>query len=279
MRDIDFDAPVPNGYWRNGRGDLVHESNISATDRDMDETVSKIHDFGTDLSAQMWRFRVYTMDDIAAFMGRVLERSGAKGRGTKGNLTLTSFDGRRQVKISIAEYVSIGPEIVAAQALMDECLERWTRGSAREIKALIEGAFTPNHEGQLSVSALLRLRRIEIDDPQWRAMQHAIADAMRPSSTTEYVRLYWRATPRERFQQVSLHLATVSPPPAETDEKTPAAQLQRRARSAVLEARRAGMSETAIRETLLAAKRREPLIVVPSAPAGERSADAEPDPA
>ena len=191
------------------------------------------------------------------------------GRATKGNLSLVSFDGRRKVKLSVAEYVSVGPEIVAAQALMDECLERWTRGAGREVKALIEQAFTPNTEGKLSVSALLRLRRIAIEDPQWRAMQHAIADAMRPAGTAEYVRLYRRAHPADRFQRVSLHLANVSAPPAETAETTPEARLERRVRSAVEEARRAGMSEGAIRETLLEAKRR-----VPRAADGEAAADA-----
>lgn len=258
MRDIDFNEPPPRGYWRNARGDLVHTANITDNDLDADETVDKIHGFGQDLAAQMWRFRAYTMDDVAGYVARLLERAGANGRATRGNLTLTSFDGRRKVTLSIAEYVSIGPEIVAAQALMDECLERWTRGSAREVKALIEQAFTPNAEGQLAVSALLRLRRIAIDDPQWRAMQHAIADAMRPGGTAEYIRLYLRDHPAEPWRRVSLHLANVSPPPAESGQTTPEARLERRARSAIDEARRAGLSEGAIRETLLAAKRRTP---------------------
>lgn len=272
MRNIDFDAPAPKGYWRNARGDLVHESNVTENDRDMDETVRKIHGFGQDLSAQMWRFRAYTMDDVAGYVARVLERAGATGRATKGNLTLTSFDGRCKVTLSIAEHISIGPEIIAAQALMDECLERWTRGSGREVKALIEQAFTPNAEGQLSVSALLRLRRIAIDDPQWRAMQHAIADAMRPSGTAEYVRLYHRDHPGERWRQVSLHLATVSPPSAESAETTPEARLARRVRSAIDEARRAGMGEGAIRETLLSAKRRAPAAADAGTGTGEEAA-------
>ena len=273
MRDIDFDAPVPRGYWRNARGDLVHETNITETDRDADATVRKIHGFGIDLAAQMWRFRAYTMDDVAGYVARLLERAGAGGRSTRGNLALTSFDGRRKVTLSIAEYVSIGPEIIAAQALMDECLERWTRGSAREVKALIEQAFTPNTEGQLSVSALLRLRRIAIDDPQWRAMQHAIADAMRPGGTAEYIRLYRRDHPAEPWRRVSLHLANVAPPPAESAETTPEARLERRARSAVEEARRAGMGEGVIRETLLAAKRRTPAAGDADADAGSRASE------
>ena len=257
MRDIDFDDTPPKGYWRNARGDLVHEANVTANDRDADETVRKIHGFGEDLSAQMWRFRAYTLDDVAGYVARLLERAGARGRATRGNLSIMSFDGRRKVTLSIGEYVAIGPEIVAAQALMDECLERWTKGSGREVKALIEQAFTPNAEGKLSVSELLRLRRIAIDDPQWRAMQHAIADAMRPAGTAEYVRLYRRDHPKDPWQRVSLHLANVTAPPAETAETTPEARLERRALSAIEEARRAGMSEGAIRETLLAAKRRE----------------------
>lgn len=101
---------------------------------------------------------------------------------------------------------------------------------------------------------MLRLRRIEIDDPRWRQAQDAIGDALRPAGKAEYVRLYRRDDPGQRWEQVPLHLATVARPRGAAG--SPAEQLERRARSAVEEARRAGMGEGDIMEALRAAKRR-----------------------
>ena len=260
MTGIDWSAAVPRGYWRDARGNLVHESNVRPVDRDMDEVARRIHGFGLPLSEQMWRFRAYTMSDIAAFADRVVERYGARrgGRrsGRKGNLQLMTFDGRLKVNLAQAERIAIGPEIVAAQALVEECIERWASGSRRELRALVDQAFAVGEDGTVSVAALLRLRRVEIDDDGWRRAQDAIADALRPAGKAEYIRLYRRETPVEPWQPVSLHLATVTRP-AEPALRSAPEILDRRVRSAIDEARAAGMREGAIMETLRGAKRRE----------------------
>ena len=256
MTGIDWSAAVPRGYWRDAKGNLVHESNVRPVDRDMDEVVRRIHGFGAPLSEQMWRFRAYTMSDIAAFVDRVVERYGARKGGRKGNLTLMTHNGCLKVNLAQAERITVGPEIVAAQALVEECIERWASGSRRELRALVGQAFAVGEDGTVSVAALLRLRRVEIDDDGWRRAQDAIADALRPAGKAEYIRLYRRETPAEPWQPVSLHLATVTRP-AEPALRTAPEVLERRVRSAVEEARAAGMKEGAIMDALRAGKRRE----------------------
>ena len=256
MTDIDWTAPVPNGYWRDAKGNLVHERNVRPVDRDMDEVVRRIQGFGAPLSEQMWRFRSYTIGDIAAFLDRVSDRYGAKKGGRKGNVQLQTFDGCLRVNLAQAERIAVGPEIVAAQALVESCVERWASGSRRELRALVDQAFVAGEDGTVSVAALLRLRRVEIDDEEWRRAQDAIADALRPAGKAEYIRLYRRATPADPWEPVSLHLATVTRPPEPVLTGAPEV-LARRVRSAIDEARAAGMKEGAIMEVLREAKRRE----------------------
>lgn len=255
MSDIDWAAPVPNGYWRDAKGNLVHEANVRPTDRDMDEVVRRIHGFGEPLSDQMWRFRQHTMEDIAAFVDRVVERYGGRIGGRKGNVQLVSFDGCRRVILAQADRIAVGPEIEAAQALVEACVERWATGSRKELRALVDQAFVAGPDGTVSVAALLRLRRVEIDDEEWRRAQDAIADAFRPTGKAEYIRLHRRAMPAEPWQQVPLHLATVTRPAEHADRSAPEV-LSRRVRSAIDEARAAGMKEGAIMEVLKVAKRR-----------------------
>lgn len=255
MHAIDWAAPVPKGYWRDAKGNLVHERNVRETDRDMDAVVRRIHGFGEPLSEQMWRFRDHTTADIAAFADRVVERYGGKIGGRKGNIQLLTFDGCRRVLLAQADRIAVGPEIVAAQALVEACVARWAAGSRRELRALVDQAFVAREDGTVSVAELLRLRRVEIDDAEWRTCQDAIADALRPTGKAEYIRLYRRANPTEPWQQVPLHLATVTRPAEPVGHGAPDV-LARRVRSAIDEARAAGMREGEIMEVLKEAKRR-----------------------
>lgn len=247
MDYFDWNEVAPKGYRRNHKGDLVRDNNVSEIDRDMDKVVRRIFGFGTDLSAQMWRFRAHTMDDIAEFCERVVSKYKGKFKGRKGNLSLTSFDGRLRVQVSVAEQVMVGPEVEAAQTIVEECIEEWSARGNLKLRALVNQAFKPDAAGRLSVSQLLKLRRVQIDDPKWRQVQDAISDSLRPVGKSEYVRLYHRITPEQPWEQVPLHLATVRrvevPPPTK-------AHLKRRLEQALTDARQGGLREPQIQAIL-----------------------------
>ena len=266
MTSIDWDTPPPAGYWRNARGDLIREANISEIDRDMDAVTRCIHGFGSALSAEMWRFRTYTQDDIGALLDRVVDCYGGRRRGGgKGNVQICTYDGRMRVTVSQADVIDVGPEIHAAQAIVEECLDEWTERGNLKLRALVDQAFRPDATGRLSVSHLLRLRRIAIDDAKWRAVQTAIGDALRPVGRAEYIRLHRRDNPTQTWTQVPLHLATVRPPPVQDDDAE--AQLARRVNSAIEQAARSGLPAGAIWDVVRAAiARRRPGPPRPAAP-------------
>lgn len=237
---------IPAGYWMNAKGDLIKAENVSRRERDMDDVVRKIHSFGADLSAQMYRFREYTMRDIALFCERLIRSYGAKPRGKKGNVQLVSFDGLLKVTLSIADVIEVGPEIEAAQALIEECIDEWSANAQINLRSLVKQAFSRDAAGRLSVAQLLNLKRISIDDDRWRRAQEAIGDALRPAGRAEYVRIYTRARPTDGWDHLPLHLANVRRPD-DVAENTPEDSLAMRIRSAVQEARYRGLKQGAIR--------------------------------
>ena len=251
------DNTVPAGYWMNAKGDLIKAENVSPRERDMDEVVRKIHAFGADLSATMWRFREYTMRDIALYCERLIKSYGATPRGKKGNVSLSSFDGCLKVTLSIADVIEAGPEILAAQALIEECIDKWSANAQINLRALVKQAFRQDSTGRLSVAQLLNLKRIEIDDDKWRRAQAAIGDALRPAGRAEYVRIYTRPAATDPWEQLPLHLAQVRAP-ADAGENTPADSLAMRVRSAVAEARYRGMKQGDIRQVVNDACGRKP---------------------
>ena len=257
---IDWAARPPPGYRRDARGNLIAEANIGDTDRDMDETVLRIHDFGVALSGTLYRFRLHALDDVSELSDRIVTRYGGRAPGGKrGNVTLTSIDGCRRVVLAQAEYVSVGPEIAAAQALIGECLDEWAVGARKNLQALVDQAFRPRDDGSLSVTRLLALRRIRIEDPRWDSVRDAIGDALRPTGRAEYVRLYRRETPVDPWQPVPLTIASALRPPADTGGGgEPRDLFAVRVRRAAADARASGLSQAEIRTAVLEAIRLRP---------------------
>lgn len=252
---IDWAAATPAGYWRNHKGDLVHEANLKDLDRDMDETVRRIHEYGQALSAQMYRFREHTMLDIVEFAERVVERYGSKIGGRRGNIALATFDGRLRVILAQADRISVGPEILAVQALITDCLDEWTQRAPKNLRALVEQAFAPGPDGALSASRLLALKRIVIDDDRWRSACEAIGDALRPVGRAEYIRLYRRDNPRQPWEPVPLALAAVRAPAGEPEGEEAVEGLKRSVARAAAEARRLGVAQKDVRAAVAEAMR------------------------
>jgi hypothetical protein len=174
-----------------------------------DQTVRDIIGHADKLSAQIARFRVHCFDDVTTFVDLLAEKYGGRRGGAKGNTTLTSYDGCLRVVVQVQDQLSFGPELQVAKGLVDECITAWAEGARTEIRALVEHAFNVDREGRINRAALFQLRRLEIDDPTWKAAMAAIGDAIRVIGSREYVRFYRRASPKARWEAISIDVATV----------------------------------------------------------------------
>lgn len=197
----------PPGYRADAKGRLVPEKLIPALDLLQDQTVEKMIQFARDLSARIARFKLHTQDDFDSFRQLAAEKYGASIGGAKGNITLTSFDGCKMVKLQIADRVTFGPELEAAKALFDACVSEWSGDARDEIKALVMRTFEPNKEGTLNREAILALRRLDIEDARWQRAVAAINDAIKVEGSKSYYRFYTRPAPDAEWRAIPIDLA------------------------------------------------------------------------
>jgi hypothetical protein len=129
--------------------------------------------------------------DIASFIQISTDQYGAKVGGTKGNVSLMSFDGRLKIQRNIAETINFDERLQAKQ-LIDECLEEWTEGSRDEIKVIINAAFNVDKKGEISTAKVLGLKRHDIDHPKWQQAMQAISDSINIIGSKAYLRFYTR---------------------------------------------------------------------------------------
>ncbi|TVR06381.1 MAG: DUF3164 family protein [Salinarimonadaceae bacterium] len=214
--------PAPDGaivvggarYWRDAKGALVPEGLVRPQDLLQDQTVRKILSYAQELSAQIARFKGHTFDDVSSCVDLIAEQYGAKIGGAKGNMTLMSLDGTMKVQVQVADQISFGPELQAAKSLVDDCIERWAADAGDEIRALVNHAFDVDKEGKINRAALFQLRRLKIEDEEWKQAMAAIGDAIRVVGSTQYVRFYRRADANAPWQGVSIDIASARAPAA-----------------------------------------------------------------
>ncbi|MCC4118920.1 DUF3164 family protein, partial [Aromatoleum toluclasticum] len=94
-------------------------------------------------------FKARALNDIADLVKIAGERYEVTLGGKKGNVSITTYDGRYKVQRSVAERITFTEELVAAKALINACIERWSQGANPHIRALVDRAFRTDSKGQI----------------------------------------------------------------------------------------------------------------------------------
>ena len=199
---------IPNGYWEDANGALIPVSKIKDIDKDRHRTVSDLCQAAAKQHAELARFKAAAMAEVSDFIDRSLAQYEVQHGGKKGNVTLISFDGRYKVVRQIQESLVFDERLMAAKALIDECIQVWSKGSNAHIKLLVNDAFQVDQAGKINTGRVLGLRRAKIDDEKWQRAMAAIGDSMQVASTKPYIRFYERDA-RGEYVAINLDMAAV----------------------------------------------------------------------
>lgn len=199
---------VPEGYLKDSQGRLVPLEMIKEIDAVRNDLVLEIVGKATEVSQRLEAFKHGAMGDVASFVELSLEKYGVQLGGTKGNVTLTSYDGQYKVQLAIAEHLIFDERLQAAKVLIDECLHAWTETSRPEIRVLINDAFQVDKAGNINTNRVLGLRRLDIKDAKWQKAMQAIGDSLQVADSKEYMRIYCRQGDGS-YKQLSLDIASL----------------------------------------------------------------------
>jgi len=197
------------GYWKDANDALIPVSKIKPIDKERHAVVSEICEQAKKQSAALMGFKLTAMNAVQEFIQRSLAAYDVKQGGKKGNVTLVSFDGKYKVERRMQDTIVFDERLQAAKALIDECIQEWSKGSKAEIKALVNDAFQVDQEGKISTGRVLGLRRLDITDGKWLGAMQAISDSMKVASTKPYIRFYERDDTSGAYTPINLDVAAV----------------------------------------------------------------------
>jgi hypothetical protein len=195
---------TPDGYMKNASGNLVPVENVKEIDILRDELVTDLFREAIIQAAIGHKFKMKALDEIAAFVSTSALEYDKEIGGEKGNVHLTSYDGRFRVTRAMQDQLDFDERLLVAKDLISECLNDWTEGSTQELKLLVTEAFERNGAGQVSTSRILGLRKFKFTDPRWAQAMEAIADSIKVSSVKTYLRFHARDEKTGRYEHMPL---------------------------------------------------------------------------
>lgn len=200
---------VPDGYMRNSTGHLVPIAQVREQDLLRDQVARDLVAQALEINKRLTAFKAKALGDIADLVRIAGERYDVKLGGKKGNVTVSSYDGRYRIVRQFSELISFTEELEAAKSLINSCIDRWSEGANDNIRALVDRAFRTDTKGQIKTAAVLELLRLEIEDDEWQRAMQAIKDSIQSIGTAVYVRVYERIGDSEQYRPISLDLAAV----------------------------------------------------------------------
>ena len=202
-------STIPPGYWQDASGNLIPESKVKDIDKLRHQVVTDLCHMAKQRRDGLAEFKAKAMQEVAALVATSMEQYGVKTGGEKGNVTLTSFDGKFKLVRQMQDRLVFGEQLLAAKALIDECVQAWSKDANDNIRALVNHAFQTDKEGNINTGRVLGLRSLDIQDEAWKQAMQAIADSTKTASTTPYVRFYERDEGTGEYRAISLDVAAV----------------------------------------------------------------------
>jgi len=208
-------------FMQDAQGRLVHVDNVKEIDKTRDELVRYIVRNALALQKEMIEFKANSLSQFQAFLDISASEYDVAWGGTKGNVTLRSYDGRYKIQMAVSEDVAFDERLQVAKKMIDDCLNRWTEGSRSEIKTLINDAFSVNQEGKINTRSIMGLRRLNIDDEMWRRAMEVISDSLNVVGSKQYMRIYERVG-EDQWKHITLDIASIAIPADAESEKADA---------------------------------------------------------
>ena len=201
-------AKLKKDFMTNSQGHQVPIDMVSDIDKLRDQTVRNITQKALEMKEQLLSFKQELREELFSYLQTSAKRYGKTYGGKKGNITLMSFDGNLKLMLAVNENIVFDERLQIAKTIIDECINKWSKGSRSEIRALVNNAFYVDKAGNINTARILGLRRLDITDPDWKKAMEAITESIQVSGSKEYLRVYTRVKNGE-YKQIPLDVAAL----------------------------------------------------------------------
>jgi len=143
------------------------------------EVAEKIRDHFRELAEFTKDKKKQIFEEMQAYRDLLAQEYGLRSGGTRGGMTIRTYDAHTEIKLEERDYYRVTPEITIAQALIGKILDDLTEQASGDLRAIVMRAFdTDKRTGQPNVGSILKLKSMVIDHPQWPEARRALEDSL-----------------------------------------------------------------------------------------------------
>jgi len=195
-------------FMTDSQGRQVPENLVKDIDKRRDSTVRRIAAEAIEMKNILIKFKEKIHKEIYSFVEFSAGEYGVKFGGKKGNILLSTYDGKYRLLVSMNDNITFDERLQVARELIGKCIEKWSDGARSEIRVLVNDAFQVDKAGKISTSRVLGLRRLDIQDANWKKAMTAITESIQITGTKQYLRIYERDDNGE-YQMIPLDVAAL----------------------------------------------------------------------
>lgn len=198
-------------HWLDNQGDWIPEAYIKPLDKMRDQTVESIHALARKVEDSMLEAKLQMISHLEEFLEQTAADRKVK-EDWKGNLTLDSFDGTKRVERRISDLISFSEGLQLAKTVIDEFMSKRMHGADPALAKIVSKAFNLDKKrGKVDTGMLMRLIRIDIDDPLWRKAMGILKDSIQTTATKAYLSISEKVQTEggEQWRKVCLDFASI----------------------------------------------------------------------
>lgn len=180
---------IPDGYVEDAKGHLVPIGMLTEYDKLKDEFILGIVAQAEAISCDLEAFKKSVINDTKALVDTARNEYGIKNANTKGNITISTFDGRYQVAVRMNDTLEFNEKLAIAKEQIDEYLRELTENAPDELKMLVAQAFEVDKKGNVSTSKVLPLLRLPIHHEKWEKAMLILKESITVSGSKAYIHI------------------------------------------------------------------------------------------
>lgn len=199
-------------YYLDKNGRLIPETAIDEVDIKRHKTVIRNAKKMLKLHQQLERLKEQVLDDIEKFEAYSRKKHKVIG-GKKGFLTLHDYSKTFKIEIDVKPYIALNESFSHAVEKIQSCINKWSKDApelphTKYIQEILNEALNLE-AGNVSHSRLLSLRKIKIDDQEWREAMDLLDAGREVVDSKRSPRLYKRNEKTGELEHLSLNFSNV----------------------------------------------------------------------
>lgn len=202
------------GNWLDSKGRPVPEEYIRPEDKKKDKLVESILKRVTKLSAKLETEKAEIVASIEKYL-KELAKDNKVREGWKGNILLYNFSQNLCIERRIDESISFDERLQMVKTTIDKWIGQKLKDTDPTLSKVIAQAFSVDKQGRINTAMLLKLKRIDIQDAEWKKAMQLLDDSIFVKSSKMALRFRMKGTetPDNGWTEISLNFNDIQVQP------------------------------------------------------------------